>query len=365
MLIFRVGHLGDTVIALPALWAIRSRFPDAHITLLSNLYADSDRVSPDRVIPPVGLIDDYLKYPSHDGSIGPLRLAQLWRSLRKRRYDALVYLAPRLRQQRDVRRDLLFFKLSGIQEVIGQHGFATLPSRKAGQPLPACEHEVDHLLRRLSLSDVPVPAAGNVTVELALTDQEIEAAKFWLRSRLPAPRGSARLVGFGPGSKWPSKVWPLDRFAEVGRRLIQEENIYPIVFGGSEDRLPGQHLLDSWGRGALAAGELSVRQSASALAHCRLYIGNDTGTMHLAAAVSTPCVVPMSALDWPGRWNPYGRGHTVFRRPVSCEGCLLEVCTEEGLRCLLEISAAEVLTACKQTLAASEPATAREIVEIA
>ena len=59
--------------------------------------------------------------------------------------------------------------------------------------------------------------------------------------------------------------------------------------------------------------------------------------MHLAAAVGTPCVAIMSALDWPGRWVPYGQGHIVLRRSVPCEGCLLKVCDKEGMRCLKEI----------------------------
>jgi len=137
---------------------------------------------------------------------------------------------------------------------------------------------------------------------------------------------------------------------ELGRRLIDELSLYPIVFGGEEDAELGNRLIEHWGTGTNAAGGLDVRLTASALGFCSFYVGNDTGAMHLAAAVGTPCVAIMSAQDWPGRWDPYGRGHIVLRKTVACEGCLLSVCEREGLRCLNEIEVGEVIHACKEVL---------------
>src|SRR5205085_2524024 len=111
----------------------------------------------------------------------------------------------------------------------------------------------------------------------------------------------------------------------------------------------------AWGTGTSAAGLLDVRTAAAVLARCRLFVGNDTGTLHLAAAAGTPCVGVFAAQDWPGRWQPYGLGHTVLRRPVPCEGCRLTVCTREGMRCLREITVEDVLAACRATLPAPIP----------
>src|SRR5262249_21962501 len=132
--------------------------------------------------------------------------------------------------------------------------------------------------------------------------------------------GGKPWIAFGPGSKMPAKRWPLDRFAAVGKRLIHEFDVWPVVFGGAEDQPDAERLLAEWGRGYNAAGGLSVRGAALALKRCLLYVGNDTGTMHLAAAVGTPCVAVFSARDWPGRWYPYGSGHRVFRSRIECEG---------------------------------------------
>jgi ADP-heptose:LPS heptosyltransferase len=352
ILVYRLGHLGDTLIALPSLAVIRRTFPNAHITLLSNYYSPVERVAPEHVIPD-GLIDEWLTYESSDTGGKAIEMARLLVRLRRKAFDTLVYLAPRIRSERDVRRDLLFFRSAGLKQVIGDRGFEPMPPRSEGR-LPAVSHEADHLLRRLSLSGIRVAGPGEAIIDLELNVKEHREAEQWLDEHVP-DRCSQTCVGFGPGSKWPSKVWPEDRFAAVGERLIDARNIFPIVFGGPEDRAPGERLLAHWGRGANAAGRLSVRLAAAALSHCELYVGNDTGTMHLAAAVNTRCVVLMSALDWPGHWNPYGDGHVVLRRSVPCEGCLLQVCDKEGMRCLKEIGVEEVVSACEALLEARSP----------
>jgi ADP-heptose:LPS heptosyltransferase len=347
VLIFRIGELGDTLVSLPSLRAIRDHFSSARIVLLSNADTTGGNVNVREVVPE-GLVDDWLQYPSAGVSRQLRNSLELLIKIRRYSFDVLIYLAPRLRNARDVRRDLVFFRLAGIKKVIGADGFQPLPKFQ-NQSLPRVTNEVDHLLERISLSGISVPKAGGVKVDLQLSNAEHRKAINWLQSKFREFE-ARQLVGFGPGSKWPSKVWPEERFQEVGRLLINEFDIDPIVFGGPKDRAQGDRLIRSWARGANAAGELSVREAAATLSHCRMYVGNDTGTMHLAAAVSVPCVVAMSALDWPGHWYPYGEGHMVLRKSVPCEGCLLKVC-DRDMKCLNDISTLEVAEACRKTLA--------------
>lgn len=347
VLVYRIGQLGDTIVALPALWAIRRQFRDAQIVLLGNAHARF--VQAREVLPPAGLIDEYVSYPVGGRRAGDF--CKLLAQLRASRFDALVYLAPRRRTRAQLWRDLAFFRLAGMRRVIGHLGFAGLPARIAGAPLPFLQHEADHLLERLELSGIAVPEPGHGEMDLALTATEHAAAESWLLANVPADAREAGLVGIGPGSKQPSKVWPEERFLALGRRLVAEHRIYPVVFGGPEDGPVGERLVRAWGRGGNAAGALPIRVTAATLSRCRLYVGNDTGTMHLAAAVGIPCVAIFSARDWPGRWYPYGDGHTVLRQAVNCEGCLLEVCTREGLRCLTGIHVDAVAGACARTLA--------------
>jgi len=171
-------------------------------------------------------------------------------------------------------------------------------------------------------------------------------------------------IGVGPASKMPAKRWELNRFAQVVRRLIEQFDVCPIVFGGPEDAKVAQDLLNSWGRGYNAAGELSVRGSASALGKCALFLGNDSGTMHLAAAAGTPCVAIFSSRDWPGAWYPYGVEQRVFRSEIECEGCYLVECVERQNECLRRISSDDVLSACTELLSARMPWRQVEVIQV-
>jgi ADP-heptose:LPS heptosyltransferase len=87
---------------------------------------------------------------------------------------------------------------------------------------------------------------------------------------------------------------------------------------------------------------------------CSLYVGVDTGAMHLAAAAGVRCVAIMAAIDSPGRWTPRGEGHHVFRTEIECEGCGLKVCPI-GNKCVEPISASEVAAAALAMLRAEGP----------
>ena len=350
ILLYRIGHLGDTIISLPAMWAIREHFPQAHMALLSNDYDGSHGVLAQSVLPAVGLFDQWLTYPTSDEQTPAREFLKLLRQLRREHFDTLVYLAPRQRTPRQVLRDLLFFRAAGIRHFIGHKGFIPYPPRVDGQPLPLLEHETDHLLGRLERSRIPVPPLGQRRIDLKLTPGEIERARSWLAALCGEAGVHRRLVALCPGSKWRSKIWPEERFAELGRRLLKEFGLFPVVFGGTEDRELGERLIAYFGSGANAAGSLNVREAAAALTYCQLYVGNDTGTMHMAAAVGIPCVVTFSAQDWPGRWYPYGSSHVILRRSVPSEGCMLSVCNRD-LQCLKLIEVDEVLQACRSVLA--------------
>jgi ADP-heptose:LPS heptosyltransferase len=181
--------------------------------------------------------------------------------------------------------------------------------------------------------------------ELLLTKNEFSFATDWLEEHCGQDFETKNLLAVAPASKWQSKVWAEDNFSQVVSELIFKKNVFPVIFGGTEDRGKGNRLIKKWGIGANAAGELNIRQAAAALSFCRLYLGNDTGTMHLAASVGTTCVAVFAALDWAGRWIPFGDKHKIFRETVPCEGCLLSVCPFEN-KCLKLINVENVLRAC-------------------
>lgn len=344
VLVFRIGELGDTIVALPAFWELRRHFPSAHLCLLSNNLQAPDGMRSHSVLPDEGLFDSYLHYPSSTSGTSWGSAVHLYQQLAKGRFDLLVYLSPRLRSPVQVQRDLLFFRAAGIRRVIGHDGIERLPQLAEQEAIPSVQHETDHLLSRLETGGIPVNANGVPSMDLLLQPAERQRAAAWLEAqRVPPDRP---LVGFGPGARRSTKLWPEDRYKELGLRLIREQNVHPVIFSGPEDAATGQRLIEAWGRGSNAAGVLGVREAAAALERCALYIGNDTGTTHLAAAVGTTCVAIFSAQDWPGKWHPYGAGHIVLRRNVPCTGCRLDTCTTNGLRCLTEIEVNDVYQCC-------------------
>lgn len=348
ILVFRIGQLGDTIVALPAFWAVRKNFPTAHLTLLRDKHLGKEYISPEMVLPREGLFDEYLCFKA---SIKGTRLRDifpLFLQLRKSKFDKLVYLAPSTRNRLQLWRDIVFFRLAGIREFIGIQGWVPLSKSFSEQLLSNEEHESDCLLRRLAQSGIPVPYPGHGNLNLGLTKQEMQEANNWLEAHL-RPNRPELLIGIGPGSKMPSKIWPEERFAALGHRLIDEFGGLPIVFGSVEDKILGDRLVAKWRTGINAAGELNVRLAAAILSRCKLYVGNDTGTMHLAVAVNTPCVAIFSARDRPGRWYPYGQKHIVLRGTAPCEGCKLYVCNN-NLGCLLKISIDSVIQACQHII---------------
>jgi ADP-heptose:LPS heptosyltransferase len=126
-----------------------------------------------------------------------------------------------------------------------------------------------------------------------------------------------------------------------------------VVLGASVEHARSAGLLSAWhGPTVNLCGRLSVRESGAVMRCVRVFIGHDSGPMHLAAAVGTPCAAIFSARHLPGLWFPYGPMHTVFYHRTECAGCQLNVCVEFKKKCIAAISVGEVSTAVVSMLSA-------------
>ena len=349
LLVYRSGQLGDTIVGLPSLWALRKQYPGKLIVLLSEVQRQS-HISAKQVLPKEGLVDAYEAYPCGVSWHNLFGLGRTALAIRKRGYKVCAYLVTTIRTPAHRRRDAFFFRLAGVRCLLGCNGFPEDPFPRLATGLPApVLHEADALLHRLSQDGIAVAPPGQGCMDLRITPSERKRALAWWQEHDGQGLAQGQWFAVGPGGKWASKKWPMNRYAELGQLLISRYRLTPVVFGGGDDRKVGEELISAWGLGLCAAGALEVRESAALLRDALFYVGNDNGTMHLAAAMNRPCVAIFSAQDWPGRWQPYGNSHTVLRAQVHCSGCRCPVCPRD-LECLKEISVSDMLEACQRTV---------------
>jgi ADP-heptose:LPS heptosyltransferase len=153
----------------------------------------------------------------------------------------------------------------------------------------------------------------------------------------------------GVGASKSANLWPVERWAELVRRLVEGRGCPAVpperiaLCGGPQDRAATDALLTRVPAGLLdTVGRLSLKQSAGLIAASELFIGGDTGPLHIAVAVGTPVAALFGAAD-PLRTGPYLRPQSVIYRPADCSPCRQRDCTIAGHPCMRGIEAAAVL----------------------
>ncbi len=341
ILVFRTGQLGDTLVAMPAIQAIRNKYPHHSMVLLTDRHPDSNGyVSSWDMLGPTGWFDDVLFYTPAGGPKGMLEVVMSLTGKLRRLSAEYVFNLSHERTPWQNKRDRFFFRhMVGVPNYQGNGAFKC--SKNPDGSLPNVEPEWHRLLRI---------AGGEKGPAFHLPIPDIERKQ--LRGIVEAEGISTtrKLLAIGPGSKMPAKMWPKERFAELGKRLQQAyQDMELLVLGGKNDKEFGDELCKEWGeRSHNLAGRLSIYGSAAILEHCVGFIGNDTGAMHLAGMMGKPCIALFSARNNPGKWEPYGKGHIIFRREIECSGCMLEICKEHQNKCLKIITVDEVFEAVRK-----------------
>ncbi|MGA2134372.1 MAG: glycosyltransferase family 9 protein [Bryobacteraceae bacterium] len=343
VLVYRIGSLGDTIVSIPALRAVRAHFGrDAHIAVLHNV-SHAGLVTTREVLDCAQLADEFIPYQFAESAVPKVRTAfALWARLLARRFDAVVSLLPSERPPAALRRDVWFFRTCGIPRVIGFRAVpdAVVRPRENGRALRT-QNEARILLQRLRESGIDTQGDGHLGIPLLHPGAADRAtAEAWMSTRRKHPERP--LIAVCPGCKKPANSWPLDRFIELSRRILATNCAEILVLGGPAEQGLAEHMIAALGgEGINAAGDFSVAGSVALLSHCQLLVGLDTGTSHLAAAVGVPCVVIQSANSFAGHWDPLGDSNTILRRSVPCEACLCSECPVAGHPCM-EIPVDEV-----------------------
>lgn len=306
ILIFRLGSVGDTVVALPGFRLIQKAFPSAKKTVITNIPVNHQACALESVLENTGLVDAYIEYPSKSNLLR--KCFQLRKIIRDNQYDLFIYF-HQSRNLLQAWRDYFFFKLCGVKKIMGlslmRHGFQYRYLQK--KKLYQSEHvRLVEQLRALGEINWHDP---NI-IALHLTESEKKSAL----QKIPDTMLQMPLIVCSIGTKLPMKDWGQENWKKMLTKLSQDYSDCGLIFiGVASEYARSEELLRCW-RGATLnlCGKLSVRESAAVLSLAKLFIGHDSGPMHLASAVNTPCVAIFSRHAGPGCWYPFGNQHHVL-----------------------------------------------------
>jgi len=332
ILIVKLSAIGDVIHALPVAHALKESYPHARITwvvekpafdLLTN-NPDIDEI----------IIFDKPQFKSLTGLFtNGYTFAQ---ELRAHKFDlaidlqglfksaAISYLSGALKR-------LVYCNARELSQVIGQ--------RICG------DHEQGHVVDRyLDVAQYLGCNVDDAQFPIHITPSEAQqtvAIANHAGLRLDNP-----YVVLAPGTNWPSKCWPTTHFAELVDKLY-DHHIIPVIIGGPNDqRLAEEIMANTQVPPIDLTGKTSMKQLAYIIKQSQVFVGGDTGPMHLAVAVGTKVVTMFGPTD-PKRNGPYGQNHTVLLVAQLCQGCWQRKCPKNS-DCLATISADTVLAAVQE-----------------
>ncbi|MGB6670463.1 MAG: lipopolysaccharide heptosyltransferase II [Candidatus Acidiferrum sp.] len=333
ILIRATNWVGDAIMALPALRVVRSHFPDAQITILARPYVSAIYKN-QQVCDSMILVDD-----KND----------LVNELRAQEFDAALLL------QNAFQAAWLAWR-AGIPERIGyaRDGRSLLLTKAIAVPhageIPA--HEQFYyleLLRRAGWLDT-LPDESFIKLHVPEEDRR-RAAEFLLTS---GTNPANLRIAIGAGASYGSaKCWPPDRFAELANRLQLKAGIDVILFGTSGEATVSSAIAAGLHRPPIdLTGKTSIADLPALLSNCHLFIGNDSGAMHVAAAVGLPVVAVFGPTD-PFGTAPVTPRCTIVQEKPYCSPCFLRRCPTDH-RCMTRITPAAVESAARHWISSTE-----------
>lgn len=331
-LICRLSAVGDTVHTLPLVHLIKQRWPNAYVAwavekgpapLVQSCLAVNETV----VVP-----KGFLK--------SPRQIAQLRRRLRALKID--IALDPQ-----SLAKSAVLAWLSGAKRRIG---FAKPIGRELAPWLNShlVKPQETHVVRRYLevLRPLGVRASvGDIVCDLPRDDAGESTIRRYLAAVLP----NQEFAVISPGAGWDSKVWPAERYADVASQLPLPS---VVVWAGEKEWAWAQQIVaNSQGKACLAP-ETSLLELTALCRQARLFIGSDTGPLHIAAAVGTPCMA-MYGPTRPEVCGPYGSGHIVLQTSHEDLGSSRKAAGNIS-EAMLQISVEQAVTACRRMLSHRE-----------
>lgn len=346
ILIVQTAFLGDVVLTLPLVQAVCQRFPQARVEVLTTpAHAPLLHGQPG--------VYSVLTYDKRGRQSGLRGFLDMVRTLRARRYD--VALSPHRSW-----RSTLLLRCSRIRQRIGFAQPATRWAYTTTVPRPTVAHEVEKNLQLLTAFGPSLTAVDRPAFHFSTAERD-NARRYFARHSVTS---EARVIGFIPGSQWGTKRWPATRFADLIRRSAIEWPGHFVLFGGPTDRPLADTILSTCGVPVLdLIGRLTIAELPAYLDRCDMIISNDTGPMHIAAALGKPVVILYGPTTADLGFFPYAVPWEEASVSLACRPCHAhgpERCPLQHWRCMLDLTVDHVVASMHRLwhrLAASPEAT--------
>lgn len=327
--IFRALYLGDLLLSVPALRALRCHFPHAEITLIGLPWAASFARRYGHYI------DRFVEFAGYPGiDEVPVDSAYTEHFLAKQRhygYDLVVQMHGSGRTSNP-------FVLSLNGKVTAGYYEGTAPTGLTYEvPYPHDQHEI---YRNLGLAALLGCTSLDPRLEFPLFDEDHAEAATLLRT---LPRANRPWIGIHAGARPPARRWPAEYFAAVADELVRRFDAQILLTGSLIEEAPIQAMVNHMKtKPGNLVGHTSLGGLAALISKLDLFISNDTGPAHIACAVNTPSITIFGPADY-ARWVPLDTmRHTTVRHPVTCSPCGYWECPIDH-RCLRWISPEMVL----------------------
>jgi heptosyltransferase-1 len=319
ILVIDFGQLGDVVLSLPALGAVRRRFPKARITVAvgkpgADIVALSGFADEPLVVDRVALRDGFKP-------LSVLRVFKIVKEIRAKKFDFVIDLHSLSET------NLLGFLSGAPKRLYSRRPGRSLDYLANFHPRPAVE--TDH--RKRHLIDRYLDVLRPLNIEKAdrlpkLKTRPVHAAAIERILTKARAEAGVPLVGLFPGAGHPSRRWPLEQFASLADFLVRNDQVRVLVFLGPEEQSLVKEIRWQFPSSVVIVEQLTIPQLAAAQARLAAFVSNDTGPMHIASAVGTPVVLLLDKRA-PESYLPQGDRHRVIYNNVIGDITVEEVYT--------------------------------------
>lgn len=345
ILVLRLGGIGDAIISLPALRALREALPKSKITIACQSWLKE--IFQMENIADAFIVHDALFSAGTRDLLKPRvwkEILSLSKYLLKEKWDILIAFHT-LYTFKECLKPLLFSLLSRAKIRVGMDGGGRgwFLNRRVRYNRYGKRHYTHILADTVELLGIEVK---DRKPRLNLKEEEKEWARDFLSRN---GRGNGLLIGFCPGGRRKTRWWEPERYARVLKWMNEEygDCDFLLTIGKGEDETE-RFFQERLGERLIVAKGQPIRYLAGVIGNCDLFISNDTGPMHLAVALDVPTI----GLFGPGEWQKLAYDHDNFfpiYKIVDCWPCYKDVC-DKGHKCMRNISVEEVIEKVKKAL---------------